>query len=413
MQGYRSKLKPIKRRKKTKEGTFETYWVARGFIPVRRRDGTFARRRIERSLGGHTAKERQAEVDKLNQAFEDSAQNVSLTFAKAYNNYIGVGKEVPMLGEQILHELGVRQCIEIDDSVMLAAKQAIFKPDAKPSYINRHLYTPVHAILKMALKEATPQLTRPEGHKDSPEIQIPDQEWFRIVGQHMGIDTRALVYFLTIHGRRLGDALGRSPDDFDPKAGTLMIGKTKTGKPLFIDLHPTVVEAIKLMPDWSKRRWLFRDGPNSGNNVRKDILIAVLKANGFDPKDFQRKVKGRPPQIDEAKARDYIREHGTVPYFGTHAIGRHSAATRALLAGYSLLHVQKMYGWDTIEMLSRRYGHLAKTETNAAVHQVADAFIEQIDGSMGQKRGKQSGAKFKKRVLLLGKHAKNSLPRNQ
>lgn len=410
MQGYRSKLKPVKRRKKTKEGTFETYWVARGFIPVRRRDGTFARRRIERSLGGNTAKERQAEADKLNRAFEDAAQNISLTFAKAYNNYIGVGKEVPVLGVQILQELGVRQCCEIDDGVMLAAKDAMFNADAKPSYINRHLYTPVIAILHMALKEAAPELTRPEGHKNSPEIHIPDQNWFRIVGKQMGIDTRALVYFLTIHGRRLGDALGRIPENFDPKAGTLLIGKAKNGKPVFVDLHPSVVEAFKLMPEWEKRRWLFRDGPNSGGNVRKDILVAVLKANGFDPKDFQRRVGGRGLQIDEAKAKAHIREHGSIPYFGTHAIGRHSAATRALLQGYSLLHVQKMYGWDTLEMLSKRYGHLAKAETNAAVHQVADEFIKVIEENRGQKRGSSDGAKLKKRVIFLGKHAKNPLP---
>lgn len=412
MQGYRSKLKPVKRRKKTKEGTVETYWVARGFIPVRRKDGTFARRRIERSLGGDTAKARQAEVDKLNQAFEDRAQNVNLTFAKAYTNYIGVGKEVPMLGVKILHELGVRQCIEIDDSIMLEARKKIFQEDAKPSYINRHLYTPVISILHMALKEAAPELTRPEGHKDSPEVKIPDQEWFRIVGPHMGIDTRALVWFLTIHGRRLSDALGRVPDNFDPDAGTLLIGKAKNGKPIFIDLHPTVTQACKIMPGWEKRRWLFRDGPGSGNNVRKDILIAVLKANGLDPKDFQRKAEGRPLQLDEAKARAYIREHGAIPYFGTHALGRHSAATRALLQGYSLLHVQKMYGWDTLEMLSKRYGHLAKKETDAAVHQVGDAFLLGISNTQGQKRGRVSGAKFKKRVILLGKHNKKRLPKN-
>lgn len=414
MQGYRSKLKPVKRLKKTKEGSFEAYWVARGFVPVRRKDGTFARRRIERSLrGDFTAKARQAEVDKLNQAFEDAAQNVNLTFAKAYNNYIGVGKEVPMLGVKILHEMGVRQCIEIDDSVMLAARAKIFKEDAKPSYINRHLYTPVISILHMALKEAAPELTRPEGHKDAPEIKIPDQEWFRIVCPHMGIDTRSLVWFLTIHGRRLGDALGRVPDNFDPDAGTLLIGKSKNGKPIFIDLHPTVAEAFKMMPEWESRRWLFRDGPTSGNNVRKDVLIAVIKANGWDPKRFNMKTEGRPSELDEALARKTIRDEGSVPYFGTHALGRHSAATRALLSGYSLLHVQKMYGWDTLEMLSKRYGHLAKSETNQAVHQVGDTFLAQIGSNAGHKRGNVSGAKFRKRVRLLRKSDKKSSPKKQ
>jgi integrase len=413
MQGYRSKLKAVKRRKKTKEGGYKTYWVARGFIPVRKPDGSFARRRIERSLGGDTAKARQAEIDRLNQSIEDRALNVPLTFAKAYMNYIGVGKPIPMWGEKILCELGVRQCQEIDDSIMLAARDKIFAPDAKPSYINRHLYTPVNAILKMALKNDAPVLTRPEGHKNATPIEIPNLDWLRIVGPHMGPVTKALVWFLTIHGRRLGDALGRRPSDFNQEDGTLSIGKSKTGDPVFIHLHPTVVEAILLMPDWDKHYWLFRDGPNSGNNVRKDILIAVIKANGWDPRQFKMKSEGRPQELDEALARKTIREKGTVRYFGTHAIGRHSAATRALLDGYSLLHIKEMFGWGTIEMVARRYGHLAKRETNAAVHKVADAFVAKIGSGAGHKRGSTSGAKFKKRVRLLGKHSKKCLPKIQ
>lgn len=411
MQGYRSKLKPVKRRKKTKEGGFKTYWVARGFIPVRKPDGSFARRRIERSLGGNTAKARQAEIDRLNQGIEDRALNVPLTFAKAYTNYIGVGKPVPMWGEKILLELGVRQCHEIDDSIMLEAKDKIFAPDAKPSYINRHLYTPVSAILKMALKNEAPLLTRPEGHKNATPIAIPDLDWFRKVGPHMGPVTKALVWFLTIHGRRLGDALGRTPNDFDADGGTLHIGKSKTGEPVFIRLHPTVIEAILLMPDWQKRRWLFRDGPNSGNNVRKDILIAVIKANGWEPRQFKMKTDGRPQELDEALARKTIREKGAIPYFGTHAIGRHSAATRALLDGYSLLHIKEMFGWGTIEMVARRYGHLAHRETNMAVHKVADAFIAKIAPNAGQDRGKTDGAKALKSSSLLSKYAKKRLPK--
>ena len=104
MQGYRSKLKPVKRQK---VGT--TYWAARGFVPIRCADGSFARRRREIGIGGNSAAARQEEVDKLNKAFEDVARNVPLNFAKAYKNYIDAGFAVPYYGEKLVRHLGVRQ----------------------------------------------------------------------------------------------------------------------------------------------------------------------------------------------------------------------------------------------------------------------------------------------------------------
>lgn len=345
MQGYRSKLKPVKRRKK--DGT--TYWAARGFVPQRRPDGSFARARVEIGIGGDTAAARQAEVDRLNVGYEERALRIPLTFSRAYTNYIEAGYSVPIYAEKILAHLGVRQCTEIDDTVMLDLAKAIFAKDAAPSYVNRHLYTPVCAVLTMALKELAPRLTRPKGHKNTVPIEIPDQSWFKAVMPHMGPDTRALVAFLTVHGRRLGDALGRRPSDFDPEAGTLAVGKTKNGEPLLIDLHPGVCELVAAMDDWEERRWLFRDGPTSASNVRKDIRAACEAAG--------------------------------VPYYSPHEIGRHSFATRMLRAGYSLQYVKDAGGWKTIEMVSKRYGHLERREVTQAVHKVGDAFVS----GMGEK----------------------------
>lgn len=400
MQGFRSKLSAVRRRKKTKDGSFKTNWVARGFVPERQPDGSFARKRVEHGLGGNTASARQKEVDRLNEQYEERALNVPLPFARAYRNYIGIGKAVPYFGEQILAHLGLRQCHEIDDTIMQQAKAAIFPDDALPSYVNRHLYTPVSAILKMALREHAPLLTRPEGHKRVAPIAIPDGEWFRAVIPHMSAETAAICKLLTMHGRRLGDALGRVPADFDDTAETLAIGKTKTGEPLLIDLHPGVAAAIRAMSDWSKRRWLFRDGPTSGNNVRKDILVAVLKANGLPAKLAETAEKAH-EALDGAE----------VGYFTPHEIGRHSFATRMLRAGYSTEHVRAAGGWATIEMVSKRYGHLERREVTAAVHKVADAFMDAVSPIGGGRVGIDAPQTLHKTRFSVRKLDQKRLPK--
>ncbi len=327
-------------------------YVARGFIPVRKPDGSIARTRKEVSLEGNTKKARQDKVDELNKYFEDLALQNPTTFNRAYLNYIKIGKPVPEFAEALIHEIGDMRCIDIDDAKMIELTGKMFAPNAAPSYINRHLYTPVIAILTMALRKEAPDLTRPEGHaKVSGEIEIPDKDWYPAVARHTTVTTHALMVFLTLHGRRLSEALSRRPKHFNPDDHTLIIGETKNGEPILIDLHTKVTEAFLAMKDWEKRNWLFKDGPSSQSNVRKDIKKACAAAGQ--------------------------------PYFSPHAFGRHAFATRMLRAGYSLEYVRKAGGWRTIEMVSRRYGHLAQSEVTRGVHEVADAFFANDGGKVG------------------------------
>lgn len=355
MRASRAKIKAVRRRRP--DGSI--HWAARGYVPARTPDGRLVRRRIEHSLAGLSAADRAKEVDRLNAAYETASAHTPLTFVRAYTNYVENGHPVPLYYKQILHHLAGRQCHEIDDTAMLAAARAMFKPGAKASYVNRHLYTPVMAVLKMALRERAPHLTRPKGHKAITPITIPDPSWFRAIRPCLGPDTLALVAFLTTHGRRLGEALGRTPADFDPVAKTLSVGRTKTGEPLLVELHPGVSALMDAMPGWKARRWLFRDGPNSGSNVRRDIAKACAEAG--------------------------------VDYFSPHELGRHSFATRLLRAGYSLKHVQEAGGWATIEMPAERYGHLGKQEVTTAVHKVGDAIVAEIGRGTGAEPGWNPG----------------------
>lgn len=375
----RAKLKPELRR---------GYWVARGFVPVRTADGKIARRRVERGIGPDlgTKAEREAYCDRLNRLYEERAlcRTKSMTFSRAYSNYIGAGYAVPLYGERILKALGTLNVDEIDDSSMLAAVKRVFPNRGKASYLNRHLYSPVIAILNMASKSgACPRanLTRPAGHKAVTPIEIPDHDWLRVVLPRLNADRVALVMFLSVHGRRLGDALSRVPKDFDPKAGTLAIGRDKMGDPLLIELLPGVRDLMLAMPDWRKREWLFGLGPNSGSNARRAILIACMKAAGIEISMLRRKGGVR-------AARAALKAKG-FKYHAPHSIGRHSFATRLLRAGHSLHHVKESGGWATIEMVSQRYGHLAKRETTAAVHSAGNALMGQLFGG-GEKVGKRT-----------------------
>jgi integrase len=337
----RSKLSVVLRRRS--DGT--PYYCARGFVPIRTEGGGIAYERRQHSLAEGTAAQRKAETDRLNAAYEEDASRSyrPITFAIALTNYLDAGHPLPLYAEKLIQHLGSRPCIEIDDSAILAARRAMFKPDAAPSYINRHLYTPVVAVLSMALREHAPRLTRPKGHKDRAErthIEIPPDSWFPAVTAHMGVNTRCLVYFLTLHGRRLGDALGRKPGDFDADRGTLAIGRTKNGEPMMVDLHPRLVPMMLELP---RRKWLFGSGPNGASNVRRDVREAC-QAAGLD-------------------------------YYAPHEFGRHAFATRMLRAGYSLQYVKDAGGWKTIEVLSKLYGHLERKEWVAGVHSVGDSLL--------------------------------------
>jgi len=339
----RATLKPASR---IKNGV--TYWSARGNVPVKKEDGTIAHQRVDIGLGkAANAAERKAECARLNSEYEERAKasGKRMTFARACMNYWDAGHEPCFMSDRIIAAIGDMNCADIDDTVMLRVAQKLFRREASPGYVNRHLYTPVNAVLKMASKSKVcppPDLTRPKGHKSSPQKAIPDDAWYSKVEPFLTPHLRALVAFMTLHGRRLGDALNAARGDYLRDQGVLMIGKDKMGNALQIRLTVHVIKCIEAMPDFGQHKHLFRYGPVAPSNVRRDLQRACLKAG--------------------------------VPYFSPHSLGRHAFATRMLRAGFSLQFVKDAGGWKTIEMVSNRYGHLAHSEVSAAVESVSVDF---------------------------------------
>jgi integrase len=347
----KASLTPVQR---TKGG--KVYWIARGQVPVRNEDGTVGSRRVERGFGPDctTEKQRLTKCAEWNREYEDQFLNPRkfLTFARAYMNYISMGHPVPVHATTIVEELGHLQCVDIDDSHILDAAEEIWPEGANASTLNRHLLTPVIAILRMALRERAPELTRPKGHNEVLPVIIPPESWYRELARELNSSQFAFVMFLAMHGRRTGEALSRRPGDLDPTTGVLDLGRTKTGVRQ-IELQRGALKLILAMPGWQRREWLFGVGPTSANSMRRDIKAACDRAG--------------------------------LPWYHPHSFGRHASVTRMLRAGYSVAHVADAHGM-TPEMVTRRYGHLTRRETTEAMHRVGGAFLDKI--LMGETRGK-------------------------
>jgi integrase len=348
----RATIHPVERRKRGK-----TFWQARGQVPIRKADGSIGSRRVERGFGPEckTARDREKKCAEWNIEYEERFRNPRklITFAKAYSNYISKKKPMPYYADEILEYIGTMQCLDIDDSTMVELAEELWPDDASAGTMNRHLYTPVIAVLHMALKEQAPELERPDGHNKVLPVMIPPLSWYRQVEPELNPRQRAFMFFLAMHGRRTVEALARIPRDLDPDSGILDLGKTKTGLRQ-IELHPHCLNLILAIPNWNKQKWLFGCGPNSANSFRRDLKVAI--------------------------------ERSGATWYHPHAFGRHNSVTRMLRAGHSTAHVADAHGM-TAEMVTKRYGHLSKRETTAALHAVGGDLFEQVfnGGSVGDK----------------------------
>ena len=280
------------------------------------------------------------------------------TFARAMSDYLDAGRPEPKFAAKIATFFGERLCSEIDNSFMLQAKKALFPENAKAGYVNRHLYCPVIAILRMASKDKVcdvPNFTRPKGYADVVPVECPtDDTWYPRVMREINPNARAIIALLTVHGRRVSELLDSVPEDFNPVTGTLRIDKTKTNDPKILVLEPRVHALMLEMPGWERRTALFNY--KTVNGVNYAIQDACKRAK--------------------------------VPYYSTHKLGRHRFALRLLDAGYSLQHVKDAGGWKTIKVLSDHYGSLAKTEHTLTVHKIGGQVMSLVDG--GAKVGRKA-----------------------
>jgi integrase len=350
-------------RKHTKKNG-ETVYYWRGKIPVRCENGSLGWRDVERSTGTSVLARAKAKARLFEAEYHEkvtrAAPSGGITFAEAATTYMKSGGS-PRFLAPILQSIGLQPVASIDQEMMLELAKKLY-PAASASTLNRQLWTPVMAVANHAAKrqKCPPRiLERPRGHDALPIVDtstLPDRDWFDVVLPLLSPSKRALLLLLTLHGLRLGEAIGRTPLDLDQQRWTLMVPDTKTGEPFFVHLCEPVIDALRAMladhKEQNERmrakrrtpapwRWLF--GTNSRTNVARDIRQAC----------------------DKAKVRR----------FGTHRAGRHSFANRVLQRGHSLPFLKEAGRWATLSAV-QRYAHLSRSEVQEGVRQIGKDWRE-------------------------------------
>lgn len=339
----RSNLEPYFRKDRRK-------WYPRGSFPFETAEGKIERKRDYHGPGSDTKTLCQEDCDRLNRELEEAAKAGPLapTFEEAVLTYLGAGGDARFLGEKedgprnrLLDHLGQHRCDEIDDAVMTKAATALY-PTATSATVNRQLYTPVISVLRLASKgkKWKPDLQRPKGYSKLKPAKSPPKEWFSSVLPVASPQLRGLLLMCTFHRVRAGEAIRLLPSDFDPVAGTVILEKTKTGEPVFLQLAKPVVDAIKAY-DWEDGPGLFGTlTPKNRRGVYRQLATACKRAG--------------------------------VTYFTPHKAGAHAFAKRLLAAGKSLAHVKAAGRWKTIRVPAELYGHLEHSEVAAEATKIAE-----------------------------------------
>ena len=332
------------RKHRTKTG--QTIYYFRATLPVREA-GQIVWKRREISTGARTQKEawriaREIEAEHHEAARVDSENDGSDTsFAEAAILYMQGGGSERFL-PPIIKTIGNLPLSEITQMTMQQLTHDLY-PGSAPQTVNRQLYTPTLAVLNYAADAGLcpkPAIKRPKGHARLRKVEMPDDAWFALVLPQLSPQMRALVLLLTLHGLRVGEALARIPADLDTtqQPWKLHIPDTKTGEPAIIELSAPVSQAMSEIPNWRHQKWLF--GTCYRGTVTKAVKAACQRVG--------------------------------VRYHGTHAIGRHAFAIRALRAGHSLKWVMQAGRWKDSAMPMKQYGHFENSEISRDVQRLSD-----------------------------------------
>ena len=312
-------------------------YQARGTVPVRAPNGKVAWRRVERSTRSRDKTVAQAIAAQWEKEYIESAYlktTSTPTFAAAALTYMETTGKTGFMAPLIDHFGPDITLEEIDQDEIMEAARTLY-PGRKAATINRQVFTPVIAVMTLARYQHN--LTRPTGHNRSDPVAIPDDAWFQRVLPQCNDDLAALIVFLTLHGRRLGEALALSGRDIDLERREVLIVQTKADKPILVPLAREFIAQLVRLEGWQDRAPLF--GYHWRKTVCYDLKLACKRAGA--------------------------------PYYTTKALGRHAFASRLLREGYSLKHVQEAGGWASIRVPAKHYAHLERSHIRDSIELVA------------------------------------------
>lgn len=335
------------RKHTAKDGTVTHY--ARFKIPRRVEGGSIELRPIEKSIGTLSKREGAKEVERwYNEAVEaaNALPRTVPTFAEVALTYQQTQGASPYLAP-ILEKIGNRPVTEINQALMTQLAADIY-PGRTPATINRQIFTPVIAALRLSAGDTTypmPMLKRPKGHDHLPEIDVPDNDWFRAVLPVANPWLRAFLVVNRLHGRRPGELLNRTRGHFDAEARTLLVRDNKGKQNILINLAEPAWAAIMAIPDLTEAEKIRHDD-------RGKATPRLTKGKEW--------LFGTPWQSTMRRWLLRACKDAEVPYHMAKEAGRHAFVTGHLAEGKSLKWVQDAGHWKTIQVPAKRYGHLEK-----------------------------------------------------
>lgn len=279
--------------------------------------------RIRRSLG--TRDPRQAEEARAAleaRLWKDGLYGPghTVTFAECALAYAKDGGEARFL-VKVTAQLGHRRLQDITPrDVRQAARDAY--PDAAPATVNRQGIVPAQAVINYGHAQGWCNPIRVQG------LPVPksrktavSRPYLDALHPHLPPNLFALMLFLYITGRRVGDALALGRDDIDLPRLRVLIRDPKNGEPAVAYLTAEVAALIAALP--------ATNGPIFGYVARSSIYATLRRAC--------------------TKA--------GVAYLGTHQVGRHSYATALDNAGWSAKAIADAGGWKSPALVQNTYIH--------------------------------------------------------
>ena len=304
-------------------------------------------RRVERSTGTADPAEARIIAQKLKaeehaKLAEPKAKPQSeLTFAHAVKRYLATGRRnasLVKIGDAIA---GV-PLSQIDQAFIDDLSHRLF-PGCTDATRNTQCFTPIIAVLNAATGPdyRPPRIKRPKDSHPPSNFSEPPRDWWRKVVEAASPNLGALILFMRLHGRRIGEACAIRPSDIERETWIVAIADTKTNQRICYPLAKPVIEQLSRYPWWNEE---FVFGFRRPANVYYRLALACQKAG--------------------------------IPYHRPKDAGRHSFATGFLREGKTLAFVKEAGRWKNIQTVDRNYSHLEHRDIDDEARALGEAWAE-------------------------------------
>lgn len=203
------------------------------------------------------------------------AQSGDATYASGAAAYMRAGGERTYMTALIKH-FGNKPLRQLDQAEIDAAALALY-PDASPATRNRHVYTPISAMLRHSGIRI--ELRRPKGSGGNKATAwLWPEQAFRLFDEAEKIDPEfaALLILLCYTGMRLSEALNMVWETTRLSEGFAYIPDTKNDEPRAVFLPPVVVAALANMAPAVPAGRIFRW--SKGGHLYSMLRAAAAKA---------------------------------------------------------------------------------------------------------------------------------------